>query len=126
MNDFWSYSTSGGWSQITPKSSSNPLGRQQALGTWDSKDNLLILTGGWEDGQGVPFWGFWVYDPKQNAWGLLLPSLSHTSDPHIPGRTDAAMIWDAAGSTHLPLRRRRQRQIRQQPERPVDDYILRL
>jgi serine/threonine protein kinase len=96
MNDFWSYSASGGWSQITPKSSSNPLGRQQGLGAWDSKDNLLILTGGWEDGQGVPFWGFWVYDPKQNAWGLLLPSLSHTSDPHIPGRTDAAMVWDAA------------------------------
>ncbi len=96
MNDFWSYSASGGWSQITPKSSSNPLGRQQALGAWDSKDNLLILTGGWEDGQGVPFWGFWVYDPKQNAWGLLLPALSHTSEPHIPGRTDSAMIWDAA------------------------------
>jgi serine/threonine protein kinase len=96
MNDFWSYSTSDGWTQIAPNSSSNPLGREQAMGSWDSKDHLMILSGGYEDGQGVPFWGFWVYDPHQNAWGLLLLTLTHTSDPHIPGRTDAAMVYDAA------------------------------
>ncbi len=96
LNDFWSYSPASGWTQITPNSTSNPLGRQQAMGAWDSRDNLLILMGGFEDGQGVPFWGFWVYDPRQNAWGLLLLNLAHTNAPHVPGRTAATMAWDAA------------------------------
>jgi len=95
LNDFWSYSAAG-WAQITPNSASNPLGRQQAMGAWDSRDNVMILSGGWEDGQGVPFWGFWVYDPKQNAWGLLALNMDNTNAPHVPGRTAAAMVWDAA------------------------------
>ncbi|MGB8346993.1 MAG: protein kinase, partial [Ktedonobacteraceae bacterium] len=96
LNDFWSYSAAAGWEQITPNSVSNPLGRQQAMGTWDSRDNLMILMGGFEDGQGVPFWGFWTYDPKQNAWGLQALNMAHTNAPHVPGRTAAAMIWDNA------------------------------
>lgn len=95
LDDFWSYSASVGWAQITPNSVSNPLGRQQAIGAWDSRDNLLILSGGFEDGQGVPFWGLWMYDPKQNAWGLEALNMAGTSDPHVPGRTAAAMVWDA-------------------------------
>lgn len=95
LDDFWSYSASSGWTQITPNSASNPLGRQQAMGTWDSRDNLLILSGGFEDGQGVPFWGFWMYDPKQNAWGLEALNMANTNDPHVPSRTAAAMVWDA-------------------------------
>jgi serine/threonine protein kinase len=94
LDDFWSYTTSAGWTQITPNSASNPLGRQQAMGAWDSRDNLLILSGGFEDGQGVPFWGFWMYDPKQNAWGLEALNMSGTNAPHVPGRTAAAMVWD--------------------------------
>ena len=95
LDDFWSYSASAAWTQITPNSASNPLGRQQAMGAWDSRDNLLILSGGFEDGQGVPFWGFWMYDPKQNAWGLEALNMAGTNDPHVPGRTAAAMVWDA-------------------------------
>ncbi len=94
LSDFWLYSSNSGWVQVTPASTSNPMGRQQAMGTWDSKDNMLLLMGGYENGQGVPFWGFWAYDPKQNAWGLLTP-LDNNGAHIIPGRTDATMVWDA-------------------------------
>ncbi|GAC1657861.1 MAG: hypothetical protein NVS4B7_04000 [Ktedonobacteraceae bacterium] len=98
QDDFWSYSTSSGWSQVTPITTGigvgRPGGRQQAMGVWDSKHNVLVLMGGYQNGQGVPYYGCWAYDPQQNAWGLLLLNLVNTSSPHIPGRTDAAMIWD--------------------------------
>ncbi len=94
LSDFWSYSSNNGWTQVTPASTQNPLGRQQALGTWDSKDNMLLLMGGYENGQGIPFWGFWAYDPKQNAWSFLTP-LDNNGAHIIPGRTDATMVWDA-------------------------------
>jgi serine/threonine protein kinase len=94
-NDFYVYSASKGWSSITPKTSDNPLPRQQGMGTWDSRDHLLLLMGGWENGQTEPFWGLWAYDPKQNAWDLLTPLDSH-GNHIIPGRTASAMVWDAA------------------------------
>src|SRR6266487_4609894 len=92
--DFYVYSANSGWMQITPKSTNNPPSRQQGMGTWDSKDNLMLLMGGWEDGQGVPYWGFWAFDPKQDAWGLLTP-LNSAGAHTIPGRTGAVMVWDA-------------------------------
>ncbi len=95
QNDFYVYSANSGWTQITPKSTSNPPPRQQGMGAWDSKDNLLLLMGGWEDGQGVPYWGLWAFDPKQDAWGLLTP-LNSAGAHIIPGRTAAVMVWDAA------------------------------
>ncbi len=94
QNDFYVYSASSGWTQITPKSTSNPPPRQQGMGAWDSKDNLVLLMGGWEDGQTIPYWGFWAFDPKQDAWGLLTP-LNSTGAHVIPGRTAAVMAWDA-------------------------------
>jgi len=94
-NDFYSYSASAGWSVISPKSTSNPLARQQGMGTWDSKDNVLLMMGGWNDSsQDGPFWGLWAYDPKQNAWGEPTP-LNRAGNAIIPGRTAAAMVWDA-------------------------------
>jgi hypothetical protein len=93
-NDFYAYSKNSGWSLITPKSASNPLPRQQSLGTWDSKDNVLLLMGGWEDGQNEPFWGMWAYDPGQNAWEILTP-LDNNQQHIIPGRTASVMVWDA-------------------------------
>ena len=100
QSDFWMYSTNSGWVQVTPNSANNPLGRQEAIGTWDSKNNVLVMMGGWETGQGgVPFWGVWVYDPMQNAWGLVTPlypdANGNYTGPHIiPGRTASAMVWD--------------------------------
>jgi len=94
QKDFYVYSNRNGWAQITPKSTSNPPPRQQGMGTWDSKDNVMLLMGGWEDGQGVPYWGLWAFDPKQNAWGLLTP-LNSAGTHIIPGRTAAVMVWDA-------------------------------
>jgi Kelch motif len=93
-NDFWTYDTNDGWLQVTPLTTSNPLARQQGVGAWDSKDHLLLLMGGWEDGQGVPFFGFWAYDPTQNAWSLLTP-LNSGGGHIVPGRTASAMVWDA-------------------------------
>jgi hypothetical protein len=93
-NDFYTYSAQSGWSLITPKSASNPLPRQQGMGTWDSKDHVLLLMGGWEDGQDVPFWGIWAYDPGQNAWEILTP-LDNNQQHIVPGRTASVMVWDA-------------------------------
>jgi hypothetical protein len=95
QKDFYVYSTQSGWAQITPKSTSNPPPRQQGMGTWDSKDNVMLLMGGWEDGQVVPYWGLWAFDPKQNAWGLLTP-LNSAGAHIIPGRTAAVIMWDAS------------------------------
>ncbi len=94
QKDFYVYSANSGWTQITPKSANNPPPRQQGMGAWDSKDNLMLLIGGWEDGQGVPYWGLWAFDPKQDAWGLLTP-LNSAGAHTIPGRTAAVMAWDA-------------------------------
>lgn len=94
QNDFWSYSN-GNWLLITPTTSSNPLERQQSTATWDSAHNVLLLMGGWKDGQSAPFNGLWAYDPKQNAWKLLTP-LDSSGNPIVSGRTASAMVWDAA------------------------------
>ena len=101
QSDFWMYSTTSSWVKVTPSSTNNPLGRQEAIGAWDSKNNVFLLMGGWETGQGVPFWGVWAYDPVQNAWGLVTPlypdAKGQYTGPHIiPGRTASAMVWDAS------------------------------
>jgi serine/threonine protein kinase len=93
QGDFWSYSTSNGWKLITPVSTNNPFARQQAMMTWDSTHNVLLMTGGWQDGQGVPFNTVWVYDPAQKAWGIVTP-LDTNKNPTIPGRTASVMVWD--------------------------------
>ncbi len=104
QDDFWMYSSNSSWVRITPLSTGvgagRPAGRQEALGAWDSKHNLMFLMGGWEAGQGVPFYGVWVYDPIQNAWGLVTPDYPGNGSnpgPHIiPGRTASAMVWDTS------------------------------
>ncbi|MGI9058955.1 MAG: Kelch repeat-containing protein [Ktedonobacteraceae bacterium] len=101
QSDFWMYSTTSSWVKVTPSSTNNPLGRQEAIGAWDSKNNVFLMMGGWETGQGVPFWGVWAFDPVQNAWGLVTPlypdANGQYTGPHIiPGRTAATMVWDAS------------------------------
>jgi hypothetical protein len=101
QSDFWMYSTTSSWVKVTPSSTNNPLGRQEAIGAWDSKNNVFLLMGGWETGQGVPFWGVWAYDPVQNAWGLVTPlypdANGQYTGPHIiPGRIAGTMVWDAS------------------------------
>jgi serine/threonine protein kinase len=94
-DDFYAYSQNGGWSQITPNSSSNPKPRQQGIGAWDSKDNVLLMIGGWNDSDpGGPYWGLWAYDPQTNLWDLLTP-LNSANNNIIPGRTASAMAWDS-------------------------------
>jgi Galactose oxidase, central domain len=93
QNDFWSYTKGSGWSAIQPATTDNPLGRQQGIGTWDSTNRVMYLMGGWQDGQPSPFYGFWVFDPHQNAWALLTP-LDTNGIRIIPGRTASAMVWD--------------------------------
>lgn len=94
--DFYAFSQNGGWSQITPTSSSNPKPRQQGIGAWDSKDNVLLMIGGWNDNDpGGPYWGLWAYDPQVNLWDLLTP-LDSANNNIIPGRTASAMVWDAS------------------------------
>ncbi|GAC1567064.1 MAG: hypothetical protein NVS3B14_11940 [Ktedonobacteraceae bacterium] len=97
QGDLYSYSASAGWTPVNPASALNPLPRQQAIGVWDSRDNMLLLLGGWNDDTqyGVgPYWGMWAYDPALNLWDLLTPLDNHNNHI-IPGRTASAMAWDA-------------------------------
>jgi len=104
QDDFWMYTPSSSWVMITPLSTGigvgRPGGRQEAIAAWDSKNNLLFLMGGWEAGQGVPYYGVWVYDPIQNAWGLVTPEYPGNGSnpgPHIiPGRIASTMAWDTS------------------------------
>jgi serine/threonine protein kinase len=104
QDDFWMYTPSSSWVMITPLSTGigvgRPGGRQEAVAAWDSKDNLLFLMGGWEAGQGVPYYGVWVYDPIQNAWGLVTPDYpgngSNPGSHIIPGRIASTMAWDTS------------------------------
>lgn len=94
-DDFYSYSANAGWTPIIPLSASNPKARQQGIGVWDSKDDMLLMTGGWNDSdQSGPYWGLWAYYPKENQWDLLTP-LNSSNNHIMPGRTDSAMAWDA-------------------------------
>ena len=95
LNDFYSYTTGGGWNEIVPSSTSNPKARQQGIGAWDSKDHVMLMMGGWNDNDtGGPYWGLWAYDPGTNMWALLTP-LNSSNNNVMPGRTASAMAWDA-------------------------------
>lgn len=95
MSDFWSYNASAGWVQINPTSSSNPPGRQQASMIWDSRNNVVLMMGGWQDNQQAqgPYYYIWAYDPAQNIWGSVTP-LDSANNAIIHGRTAFAMAWD--------------------------------
>ena len=60
QKDFYVFNATAGWTQITPQSTSNPPPRQQGMAVWDSKDKVMLLFGGWQDGQGIPYWGLWA------------------------------------------------------------------
>ena len=94
-DDFYFYSSATGWQTITPASASNPKIRQQAIGVWNSKDNVLLMIGGWQPTNNTtPYYGLWAYDPKQNTWDLVTP-LNSDNQNIIPGITASAMVWDA-------------------------------
>ncbi len=94
QGDFWMYNTAMDWVKITPSSTQNPPERQQGMAAWDSTHKVLLLMGGWKDGQGVPYYGVWAFDPKQNAWKLLTP-LDNNNVNIVPGRNAGQMVWDA-------------------------------
>jgi len=93
QSDFWSYDTTNGWLLIKPASTSNPQARQQAMMTWDSLHNVLLMMGGWQDSLTAPYYALWSFNPKQNAWGQLTP-LDSANNNIIPARTAACMVWD--------------------------------
>ena len=92
-DDFYAYSAGSGWTQVAPATTQNPHARQQAMLVWDSKDSVLLLTGGYLESEKVPYWGLWAFDPSQNAWSLLTP-LNSAGKNIIPGATASAMVYD--------------------------------
>lgn len=94
QSDFYSYSPANGWATITPTSTTNPPARQQGMGAWDSKDNVMLLMGGWLDSSGIPYYGLWAFDPRQDAWWLVTP-LQNNGTKFVPGRNASVMVWDA-------------------------------
>lgn len=93
LGDFHSYQPASGWNTIEPGNSSTPLARQQALSTWDSKDGVFLLMGGWQASSNTTYSTLWAYSPTENVWWQI--SSLHTGNSVIPGRMASVMLWDS-------------------------------
>jgi serine/threonine protein kinase/N-acetylneuraminic acid mutarotase len=95
--DFYVYQPGTGWNSITPGGSGDtPLARQQALGTWDSKDNVFLLMGGWQTGNSTTYSAMWAYSPSKNEWWQITSLQNTSSTSVIPSRSASMMVWDSA------------------------------
>ncbi len=90
--DLWSYTGKTGWSQINATGATLPAGREQAMMTWDSTHNVLLLMGGWMNGQSTPDATLWAFLPTQNSWNNATPTDSN-GNALIPARAASAIIW---------------------------------
>lgn len=97
VGDFYVYRPAEGWVGITATNDS-PLPRQQATGTWDSKDGVFLLMGGWQANDNTTYSALWAYSPKQNAWWQIVSLQNSNVTSIIPSRSASVMIWDSADS----------------------------
>ncbi|MEO7020016.1 MAG: protein kinase [Ktedonobacteraceae bacterium] len=84
------YNADGSWKIIKPtnKSDTTPLPRQQALSTWDSKDGVFLMIGGWNaNSNSLSLNTLWSYSPKQNIWW-------QNPEPQIGSPSASMMVWD--------------------------------
>ncbi|HEY0755118.1 MAG TPA: kelch repeat-containing protein [Ktedonobacteraceae bacterium] len=95
FGDFYSYQSVSGWSTSESGASARPMPRQQALCTWDSKDKVFLLMGGWQSGNSTPFSALWAYSPGENTWWQIT-SLYNNNISVIPSRMASGMVWDSA------------------------------
>lgn len=98
LGDFYVYQ-SGNWSPITPSSGAAPAARQQAMSTWDSRDGVFLLMGGWQSSGNTTFSATWAYSPTQNAWWEITSLLKSSSLGVIPSRLASGMVWDSTDNS---------------------------
>lgn len=95
LGDFYAYQPDSGWSTIEPSNGAAPMARQQALSTWDSKDRVFLLMGGWQASNNATYSALWAYSPADNAWWQITSLHNNGSTSVIPSRMASVMIWDS-------------------------------
>lgn len=94
--DFYAYQPDNGWSAIEPGNGAAPMARQQALSTWDSKNKVFLLMGGWQTSNDTTYSALWAYSPTANAWWQITSLHNNGITSVIPSRMASVMIWDNA------------------------------
>ena len=94
LGDFYSYQPNSGWSTIVPRGGA-PMPRQQALSTWDNKDGVFLLMGGWQPSNNSTYSALWSYSPSDNAWWQITSLHNNGSTSVIPSRMASVMVWDS-------------------------------
>ena len=96
LGDFYSYQSNGGWRTIEASNGSAPMARQQAFSTWDSKQQVFLLMGGWQASTSTAYSALWAYSPAENAWWQITSLHNSGNAGVIPSRMASAMVWDSA------------------------------
>lgn len=94
LNDFYVYQSDHSWHAISPNTGPAPAAREQAMSTWDSRDGLFLLMGGWQSNGNTTFSALWAYSPKTNTWSEITSLLTSPSTSVIPSRLASVMVWD--------------------------------
>jgi|GEM_PF-824734 len=94
LNNFYVYQSDHSWHAISPKAGPAPAAREQAMSTWDSRDGLFLLMGGWQSNGNTTFSALWAYSPKTNTWSEITSLLNSPSTSVIPSRLSSVMVWD--------------------------------
>ena len=66
------------------------------MSTWDSRDNVFLLMGGWQSNNSTTYSALWAYSPAQNAWWQITSLQNSSSTSVIPSRLASVMAWDSA------------------------------
>jgi N-acetylneuraminic acid mutarotase len=93
LGDFHSYQPASGWNTVETANGTTPLARQQALSTWDSRDGVFLLMGGWQASSNTTYSTLWAYSPAENVWWQMSSLPNSTSV--IPSRMASVMVWDS-------------------------------
>ena len=94
LNDFYVYQSDHSWHAISPNTGPAPAAREQAMSTWDSRDGLFLLMGGWQSNGNTTFSALWAYSPKTNTWSEITSLLTSPSTSVVPSRLSSVMVWD--------------------------------
>jgi serine/threonine protein kinase/N-acetylneuraminic acid mutarotase len=94
LGDFYSYQPDSGWSTITARNNASPMARQQALCTWDSKNNIFLLMDGWQASTTTTYSALWAYSPANNTWWQITSLGNNGPTSVIPSRMASVMVWD--------------------------------
>lgn len=96
LGDFYAYQPDSGWRTIKSGNGIAPMARQQAFSTWDSKQRVFLLMGGWQASTNTTYSALWAYSPDDNAWWQITSLRDSGNSSVIPSRMASVMVWDTS------------------------------